>query len=80
MANLFIGEALLREDLEQRGSIAVPSLEHLPDDRQKVPDAFRFSAPQGSQQTRPLGGGWGLRGRQVHGVHITVKNTHRALA
>lgn len=29
---LFIGEALLCEDLKQWGSVAVSSLEHLPDD------------------------------------------------
>ena len=73
---LFIGEALLSEDLKQRGCIAVSSLEHLPDNGQKVPDAFWLSAPQRSQQTCPLSSGWWLRGRQVHGVYITVIHTH----
>lgn len=73
---LFVSEALLSEDLEQRCRVAVPSLEHLPDDGQKVPDALGLSAPQRSQQTRPLSRGRRLRGRQVHGVHVAV-NTIR---
>ncbi len=73
---LFIGEALLCEDLKQWGSIAVSSLEHLSHYGQKVPDAFWLSTPQRSQQTCPFGSGWWLRGRQVHRVYITVDNTH----
>lgn len=42
---LFVGEALLSEDLKQWGGIAVSSLEHLPDDWQKVPDALWLTAP-----------------------------------
>lgn len=54
MRYLFIGKALLSEDLKQRGSVAVSSLEHLPDDGQKVPDALWLAAPQRSQQTCPF--------------------------
>lgn len=73
---LFVGEALLSKDLKKRSSVAVSSLEHLPDDRQKVPDALWLSAPQRSQQTGPFSSGRRLRGRQIHGVNITVDNTH----
>ena len=73
---LFVGEALLSENLQQGGSIAVSSLEHLPDDGQKVPDAFWLSAPQRSQETRPFSSGRRLRGRQVHRVYITMDHKH----
>ena len=74
---LFVGEALLSEDLEQWSCIAVSSLEHLPDNGQKVPNAFWLSSPQRTQQTRPLSSSWRLRGRQIHGVYITVNTIHR---
>lgn len=70
---LLVGKALFSEDLEQRGSIAVSSLKHLPDDGQEVPDALWLSAPQGAQQTCPFSSCRWLSGRQVHGVHITCK-------
>ena len=74
--NLFVGEALLGEDLKQWGCVAVSSLEHLPNNRQEVPDTFWLSAPQRSQQTCPFSSSWRLGGRQVHGVYITVDHTH----
>lgn len=70
---LLVGEALVSEDFQQGGSIAVPSLEHLPHDAKQVPDTLWLSTPQRTQQTCPLSSGWRLRGRQIHGVHITVK-------
>lgn len=73
--HLFVGEALLSEDLKQWGSVAVPSLEHLPDNRQKVPDTLRLSAPQRTQETCPLSSSRGFSGRQVHGVNITANST-----
>lgn len=59
---LLIVEALFSKDLKQWSSVAVSSLEHLPDDRQKIPDPLRLSTSEGPQQTSPLGCGWRLRG------------------
>lgn len=70
---LLIGEALVSEDFQQGGSITVPSLEHLPHYAKQVPDTLWLAAPQRAQQTCPFRGGRRLRGRQIHGVHITVK-------
>lgn len=72
---LFIGEALVSEDLQQRGSIAVPALEHLSNNAEQVPDTLRLSAPQRAQQTCPFSSGRRFRGRQIHRVYITVKGT-----
>lgn len=71
--HLFVGEALLSEDLQQRSSVAVSPLEHLPDDGQKVPDALWLATPQRSQQARPLSSGGRLGRRQVHRVHIAIR-------
>lgn len=57
---LFIGEALLSENFKQWSSIAVSSLEHLPDNGQEVPDALRLTASQRSQQTCPFSSSWWL--------------------
>lgn len=76
---LFVGEALVSEDFQQGGSIAVPPFEHLPHDAKQVPDALRLPAPQRAQQTCPFSGGWRLRGRQIHGVHVTVKGAEREM-
>lgn len=70
---LFVGEALVSEDFQQGGSIAVPPFEHLPHNAKEVPDALWLSAPQRAQQTCPFSSGRRLRGRQVHGVHVTGK-------
>lgn len=72
MKYLFIGETLLCEYLQQWRCVAVSPLEHFSDYRQKVPDALRLASSQRSQQTCPLGSSRRLRGRQVHGVYITV--------
>lgn len=70
---LFVGEALVSEDFQQGGSIAVPPFEHLPHNAKQIPDALWLTAPQRAQQTCPFRGSRRLRGRQIHGVHITVK-------
>lgn len=70
---LFVGEALIGKDFQQGGSIAVPPFEHFPYNAKQVPDALWLTAPQRAQQTCPFSRGWRLRGRQIHGVHITVK-------
>lgn len=57
---LFISEALLSENFKQWSSIAVSSLEHLPDNGQEVPDALRLTASQRSQQTCPFSSSWWL--------------------
>src|SRR4029434_3856272 len=75
-SHVFISKTLLCEYLQERRGVAVPPLEHLPDDGQKVPDALGLPAPQGPQQTRPLCCSRGLRGGQVHGVHITAQGSH----
>jgi hypothetical protein len=71
--HLFIGEALVSEDFQQGGSIAIPPLEHFPHDAKQVPDTLWLTAPQRAQQTCPFSSSWGLRGRQIHRVDITVK-------
>lgn len=70
---LFIGEALVSEDFQQGGSVAVSPFEHLPHNAKQVPDTLWLPTPQRAQQTCPFSSGWRLRGRQIHGVHITVK-------
>lgn len=55
---LFIGETLLSENFKQWSSIAVSSLEHLPDNGQEVPDALRLTASKRSQQTCPFSSSW----------------------
>lgn len=70
---LFVGEALVSEDFQQGGSIAVPPFEHLPHDAKQIPDPLWLAAPQRTEQTCPFSSSRRLRGGQIHGVHIAVK-------
>ena len=66
--DLLAGHTLLRDDLQQRYGVAIGPLEHLANDRQQVPHAFRFAATQRSQQRGPLGSCRRRSGAQVINV------------
>ena len=55
-ADLVAGQQFFSDDVQQGDRVWIIPPEHLANDRQKVPDSFRFAATQRSQYGLPLGG------------------------